>query len=164
MVFSPQFVVFTNSGNNEFFTALKDQIIDACMQQAYRNLSVLYHQNFKRETETQSQELHRLKQLAAQKNKAPYNLKEYTGKYKNGVYGDIVIVQENDFLRISFSHHPAITAKLEFLGDQKFLCTYSDVNWGIQEISFGQKEGKIQTITLKVDDFIDYMQYEFIKI
>ena len=48
-------------------------------------------------------------------------------------------------------------------GENDFLCTYSDPLYGIKKIFFTVKDGKVKSITLKVDDFVDYMEYEFTK-
>ena len=48
--------------------------------------------------------------------------------------------------------------------DNKFLRTYSDVTCGVQVTPFSIKDGKVESVTIKVEDFIDYLSYDFVKI
>ena len=56
-----------------------------------------------------------------------------------------------------------MTGKLEPLGGNRFLCTYSNPIWGVMEIPFTIDNGVVKSVTIKVAGFVDYMPYEFIK-
>lgn len=156
-------VVLTNSDANEFFLALNEQIVDAYSNVPYRNLSEIYYNGFKQQSTEQAEQLKALREKAASKPKAALDLKNYTGKYTNVVYGDITITQEKEILKLSLSHHTGVTAKLEPLGENKFLCTYSDVTLGVREIFFTLENNAVKSVTISVSEFVDYMSYEFVK-
>jgi len=50
---------------------------------------------------------------------------------------------------------------LDYLGEGKFLTTYSDITCGIEISTLNIEQGKPYAITIKVNDFIDYESYEF---
>ncbi|MFL5753147.1 MAG: serine hydrolase [Bacteroidia bacterium] len=154
-------VVLTNTDMNEFFRALNEQIVDAYLNPNYRNLSAIYLADFKTQSAEQNAEIKSWREKAAAKPKSSLPLKNYTGRFNNVVYGDITITQEKEILKADLSHHPGTTAKLEPLGENKFLCTYSDVTLGVKEIFFTVENGTVKSITISVSDFVDYMPYEF---
>ena len=53
---------------------------------------------------------------------------------------------------------------LEPTSDKSFMCTFSDPTYGIQEFPFVVENGNVKSITVKVNDFIDYLSYDFLKI
>ena len=58
----------------------------------------------------------------------------------------------------------AMFGKLEYMGDNKFLCSFNSPLWGIQPAPFTIKDGKVQSITISVSENVDMMAYEFEKI
>ncbi len=79
-------------------------------------------------------------------------------------YGDIEVKLENNQWRVYLAHHPNATAALEYMGDDAFLCTFGTPTLGIQPMTFARVAGKIQSLTLKVNDFVEYGTYEFEKV
>ena len=69
---------------------------------------------------------------------------------------------DHDSLLMHFSHH-TMTGHLEGLGGSRFLCTYSDPIMGIKEIPFTVEGGKVRSVTVTVDDFVEFTPYEFVK-
>jgi hypothetical protein len=61
------------------------------------------------------------------------------------------------------SHHPNNIGELAYIGNQKFLCTFSDITCGIEEFPFVAEGNEVKSISVKVNDFIDYQRYEFKK-
>jgi hypothetical protein len=60
-------------------------------------------------------------------------------------------------------HHPNNIGKLDFINDNRFLCTYTDVTCGVEPLSFTIANNQVKSVTVKVADFIDYLPYEFVK-
>ena len=89
-------------------------------------------------------------------------IRALTGEYHNDVYGDMNISQENETLTMHFSHH-TMSGRLEALGGNRFFCTYSDPEMGVKEIPFTIENGKVRSVTVHVDDFVEFTPYEFIK-
>jgi hypothetical protein len=90
-------------------------------------------------------------------------LAAYTGNYSNEVYGDMKVVLENNELRMRFSHHPNMYAKLEALGGDRFYASFSDPAFGKAIFPFKVTDGKVKSVTVKVADFVEYNAYEFIR-
>lgn len=157
------FTILTNTDANEFYTALRDQIIDALFNVPFRNLSELYYKRFLQNTTVNDSIINSFWAIAEKNPKPSLDLKNYTGKYFNEVYGEIEIKLENNKLNIYFSHHPQLTGKLEPLGGNNFVCNYSPVSYGVKETPFEVKDGKVESVTITVNDFIDYLPYTFKK-
>lgn len=156
-------VILSNTDANNLYASMRTQIIDAYLNLPYSNHSERIFKAVNANMQIENAEINKLKETASKKPKPALKQEEYTGSYTNEVYGKISIKQVNNMLTIYFSHHPNMTAKLEPLGENDFLCTYSDPIYGIKKISFKAKDGKTQSVTLKVNDFVDYMEYEFKK-
>jgi CubicO group peptidase (beta-lactamase class C family) len=166
-VFLPEahfgFTILTNTDANELFAALGRQLVDAELNVPYRNISEIYYNAHQEDLKAENAALKTMWDKAATNPKPALDLKEYTGKYTNEVYGDMEVKLENNKLNIYFSHHPFLIGKLEPLGENKFVCNYSYVPYGVKETPFTVKDGKVQSVTIRVNDFIDMQPYEFVK-
>jgi hypothetical protein len=95
--------------------------------------------------------------------KPELSLSEFEGKYKHDVYGFSELKKVDDTLELTLEHHSKVKGKLEYIGNNRFLCTYSDSTYGIKVFPFEIKDGKVMSFDLYVDDFIDYQAYKFVK-
>lgn len=156
-------VVLTNTDANGLYDALRYQILEAYFNVPYRNLSEIYYGFYApgfAETDAQIAEWEKV----AGKNIAPaLNIDAYTGVYKNEVYGELEIIKENNALKIKFAHHPHLTGNLKAAGENNFICFYDPISWGVVEIPFSVEAGKVESVTVTVNGFIDNMPYVFIK-
>ena len=169
--------VLTNTDANSFYAALRTQIIDAYMNLPYSNHSERTYKAVSANTKLENAEINKMREVAAKKPKPTMKNEDYAGKYKNEVYGEIEIKNANNNLTIYFSRHPFLSGKLEPMGENDFLCTYSVATYGIKKINFvasspnpsPQGEGskqpiqKIKSVIIRVNDFVDMMEYEFVK-
>jgi hypothetical protein len=87
----------------------------------------------------------------------------YTGNYFNDVYGNMSVVMENGELRMKFSHHPNLYAKLESLGGNRFYASFTDPEFSNAIFPFDTQNGKVKSVTVKVADFIEFNPYVFVK-
>lgn len=156
-------VVLTNTDANDFYNALRQQILDAYLGVPYKNYSDISYKANRKEAEEQEKKINQWKELAAKKNNADLDLQTYCGTYKNSVYGKMEVKREKEKIVLYFEHHPDLKGLLEALGENDFLCTYSNPVYGIKKISFKVRDKKVQSVTVTVNDFIDYMEYEFVK-
>ncbi len=156
-------IVYTNTDANSLYDALVKQVIEAYFGLPYRNLSEKYYRSFAAAADAEKKELDSLRSVVAAKNKPPFDLGRYAGRYHNPFYGEIEIKLEKGALNLYFSHHPANIGRLAYLSGQTFLCTYTDVTCGIQQIPFKINDGQVTGVTIKVNDFIDYLSYDFEK-
>ena len=90
-------------------------------------------------------------------------INNYSGTYFNDVYGNMSVIQEGGELKMKFSHHPNMYAKLEAIGGNRFYATFSDPEFSKAAFPFTVENGKVTGVTVKVADFIEYNTYEFKK-
>ena len=64
---------------------------------------------------------------------------------------------------MTFEHHPNLTAKLEHIANNRFLCTYSNPSQGTKVFPFVIENNKVKSFTLGVADQLEFTTYEFIK-
>ncbi|HXC06734.1 MAG TPA: serine hydrolase, partial [Bacteroidia bacterium] len=157
-------VVLTNTDQNNLYGALRQQIIDSYLNLPWRNYSDYYRKREVLSEQKEAKQKEIWKYTLQQYHSPAFEPKEYTGTYKNDVYGLIDIVEENKSLVIHFSHHPALKGNLQYLDKETFLCTYSDPEYGVEETSFNEKDNKVMGVTIRINGFIDFMPYEFTKV
>lgn len=157
-------IVYTNTDANSLYEALTVQIIDAYLGLPYRNYSDIYYNRFKQFTDADNAQIAAYRDTVVKMNKPDLDLIKYTGNYYNYFYGEMEIKLEKNQLNIYFSHHPYNIGKLEFINNNKFLCTYSDITCGVQVTPFKVEDGNVKSVTIRVADFIDPNPYEFQKV
>lgn len=157
-------IVYTNTDANSLYDALCKQIIEAYFNLPYRNLSEIYFNNYAKNKAKKTETYEQYIKQASNKNKTPMRkASEYLGLYNNNFYGNIEVKQVNKNLEIHFSHHPDKVGKLTHIEGNKFLCEYTDLTSGVEIITFNETNEKITSVDVKVDDFIDYLTYNFTK-
>ena len=156
-------LVYTNTDVNSLYDALVKQVIEAYFKMPYRNLSELYYNRSKPFFEEEQRIIDSMRTEVLKNRKPPLDLAAFTGVYKNSFYGKIEIKLEKGKLNMYFEHHPGNIGKLEYMNDNDFLCTYTDATCGIQKISFAIENTSVASVTVKVNDFIDYLSYDFVK-
>jgi CubicO group peptidase (beta-lactamase class C family) len=157
-------VVLTNTDQNSFYEALKWEIADAYLGKPYRNYSKVYA-GFNNEQKTKDAATDKkMKDSVALQLKTALPLTAYCGSYSNEVYGNMNVVQEGGELKMKFSHHPNMYAKLESLGGNRFYVSFSDPIFSKAVFPFTVSNGKVTGATVKVADFVEYNPYEFKKI
>jgi CubicO group peptidase (beta-lactamase class C family) len=157
-------VVLTNTDVNTLFLALREQIIQSYLNKPYQNLSENYFMSNLEENKQQVDEIRQWKKVA-EENKSKFELSsQLVGKYYNEVYGEIEIKNVGAEQIIYFSKHTDAKGKLSYMGNNLMLCEYSYKTWGIQKLKIYNIAKEIKSITIKVNDFVDYLDYEFVKI
>ena len=157
-------IVFTNTDQNAFYEALKWEIMDAYLGNPFRNYNKFYFGSYRFQFLAEQKKDKTLKDSVALHLQTDLPFTAYTGQYFNDVYGKMSVVMENGELKIKFSHHPDMYAKLESLGGNRFYATFSDPEFSKAIFPFHVEKGKVRSVTVKVADFVEYTPYEFIKI
>ena len=157
------FVILTNTDANWFYGALRQQLINYFANQSYTNVSENYFAIYSKNHLTESQEIQKLKKQSNAEVHLNVAVAELIGKYSNEVYGEMEIKNEESGLTMFFSHHPKLRGFLKPLSEKSFLCTFNDPTYGIHAFPFEVVDGKVNNITVKVNDFIDYQYYKFTK-
>jgi CubicO group peptidase (beta-lactamase class C family) len=154
-------IVLTNTDQNAFYEALKNEIMDAYLGNPYRNYSNVYLGFQNKEREEADKKDQALKDSAALHLKTNLPITAYTGNYFNDVYGNMSVVSEAGILKMKFSHHPNMYAKLEPLGGSRFYAAFTDPVFNKAIFPFEVVNGKVTSVTVKVADFIEYNPYVF---
>jgi CubicO group peptidase (beta-lactamase class C family) len=156
-------IVFTNTDQNAFYEALKWEIMDAYLVKPYRNYSKIFLSGNMTQSAAELKIDQKLKDSVAMHLKTELPTDAYTGNYFNDVYGDMKVVLEDEELKMKFSHHPDMYAKLESLGGNRFYATFSDPEFNKAIFPFTVENGKVKSVTVKVADFVEYNPYVFVK-
>ncbi len=156
-------VVLTNTDQNAFFQSLKWEILDSYLGLPYRNYDSTFYAGFEKRQESNSNWLQELRDSVAMNLKPELSLSEFEGKYIHEVYGFSVLKKVDDTLELTLEHHSKVKGKLEYVGNNRFLCTYSDPTYGKKVFPFEIENGNVVSFDLYVDDFIDYQPYRFVK-
>jgi CubicO group peptidase (beta-lactamase class C family) len=157
-------IVFTNTDQNNFYEALKWEIADAYLGKPYRNYSKVYLGFYNSQQKEDMKQDKKMKDSVALQLKPALALSSYCGSYTNNVYGSMSVVQEGSELKMKFSHHPNMYAKLEAIGGNRFYATFTDPEFSKAVFPFNVGNGKVTGVTVKVADFIEYNPYEFKKV
>jgi hypothetical protein len=91
------------------------------------------------------------------------DIRNFTGHYIHPVYGYLDIVLSGNNLKITFEHHPNLTGILECLSGNRFSCTYNDPAFGIKVLPFKIENNQVKSLVLRVADFVEFTEYEFVK-
>ena len=154
--------ILTNNDNQNFFEALRYQILDAYLGVPYVNRSQQQLPGFiNGENQT-------LQQIASWrmrvKGSAPaLPLSAYAGEYTNQLYGKITITEHENKLLIHFGTHPNLTATLDYMDNDEWLMQYNNIEFGIFSTKFNIEGGKVVSVPIKANDFVEYDPYLFEK-
>jgi hypothetical protein len=156
-------IVLTNTDANNLFEALRYEIMDAYLGLPYRNYSSVYLGFSQKHEKEQMAGLQKKRDTIASNPKTALPLAAYTGNYEHAIYGKMDIKEEGGKLIMRLEHHKGRHGTLEPLGGNRFFCTYSDPIYGTKVLPFTVSNGKVQSLTVRVADFVEYLPYEFIK-
>ena len=157
-------IVLTNTDANNFYEALRNEIMDAYLGLPYRNYSKVYLGFYKNGDVQQADWLKKKRDTIAKNNPPALALNAYVGHYVHDVYGMMYLTLENGKLIMRFEHHKGRYGTLEPLGGNRFLCTYSEPLYGIKVLPFTVENGKVKSVTVTVADFVEFTPYEFAKV
>jgi CubicO group peptidase (beta-lactamase class C family) len=156
-------VIFTNNDSNALYQAMMYQILDAYLNQPYRDYSQMFWKFGEEDKRIAAETLKKDRAIIAKKPKPALDLATYAGAYENEVYGNAEIRLEKGKLNMYFSHHPALVGKLDSKGGNEFFCTYTDPTLGVHTLPFAVENGKVKSVSVKVNDFVEYDPYVFVK-
>jgi hypothetical protein len=154
--------ILTNNDNQNLFKLLRYQIMDAYMGVPYVNRSKMQLPFFNTEMKAQVDEINEWKNRV-KGNKPELPLSSYAGTYTNELYGPITITSSGIQLKINFSTKPDLSATLDYMDKGEWLMQYNNIEYGIYTIKFSLANGKVQSVTTKQNEFVEYDPYTFVK-
>jgi CubicO group peptidase (beta-lactamase class C family) len=156
-------VILTNTDTNYLYEALYYQILDAYLKRPFQNYHQLFFSQYTKQEAADKAKLDADVAQVARKPKPALPLDNYTGTYTHPVYGEMEIKMEEGALTMYFSHHSRLKARLEPKEGNTFLCTFSDPVFGIHSMPFTVEGNTVKSVSVKVNDFLEYDPYEFVK-
>ncbi len=155
--------ILTNQDNQNFFEALRYQLLDAYLDVPYTNRSKAMLKNHLVNQEKDLQGLAELKARVASA-KAPMLISQYTGSYVNETYGKMIITQASaSQLKVEFKGHNNLRATLDYIDNDEWMLTYNHKGYGVFATRFTMDKGRPVSILIKVTDFIELDPYVFVK-
>lgn len=161
-------VILTNQDNQGFFEALRYQILDAYLGVPYVNRSQQALKPFRAAEVEENRQRTALGEavVRGREQKAlPRSQGAYAGNYQHPLMGAITVTADANKrdLKIAFPHQSGLTATLEWMQGEEWLLTYSNPAYGSFPAKFTGDGEKVSTLTLKVNDFLEYDPYTFAK-
>ncbi len=162
--------ILTNNDNQNFFEALRYQILDAYLGVAYVNRSQQQLPSFNKGMKEQVEQIEGWQKIVEDVQNGPDTTvagnDKYIGTYSNKLYGTIIIRQSRDYgYVVDFSNHPNLTASLKTMGQDNWLLEYENIEYGVFKTNFTfNNNGTVKSVFIKANEFVEYDPYEFVKI
>lgn len=155
--------ILTNNDNQNFFEALRYQVMDAYLNVPYTDRS-RFQWDFYIQGKKQVDDSLAAMQARVDK-KTPLTLPSdaYTGTYYNTLYGKITITKNGAGLICRFQRHPDLIGYMDFMDNHEFRMTYSNIGYGTYPARFGLKNGKPFSLEIQANDFVESDAYLFVK-
>ncbi len=155
--------ILTNNDNQEFFELLRYQILAAYLNMPYTNYSTVSLPSFSNEQKAIIDSTSAM-QKRVKGDKPQLALSSYTGTYHNELFGNIYITAKGNNLQVNFDNHKGLTASLQYMDSGEWLLTYNSLADGIFPLKFRIENGKVISTDVKVNDFLEYDPYTFVKL
>lgn len=158
-------IILTNTDQNALYEALRWEIMDAYFKLPYRNYSDNYLTNFKKNAADEQRQIKKWRDSVTTNPRPAMSVNNYTGKYHNELYGNMEITRgENNDLEMRFQHHNRMFVKLQPMGANRFLASFSDPIYGKSVTQFTIQGNRVTGVKIKVADFVETDPYEFKKV
>ena len=155
--------ILTNNDNQNFFEALRYQLLDAYLGVPYSDRSKFQWGFFEQNKKELDNELTILKKRVENKTVHEVKLEDFAGEYFNTVYGKITITKSGNMLICRFQHHPDLIGYMEYMDNNEFRITYSNIGYGIYPAKFSLTDGKPTSVEIRANDFVESDAYIFVK-
>lgn len=154
--------ILTNNDNQNFFEALRYQVLDAYLGVPYVNRSQQQLGGFNQGQAAAVKELEAWKDRIG-KMAPPLSLAAYVGTYTNQIYGTLTITQKEGGLTVKFNSHPNLSADINYMDNDEWLLEYHNIEYGVFPIKFTLGKNKVTSVEIKANDFVEYDSYIFVK-
>lgn len=155
--------ILTNNDNQNFFEALRYQLLDAYLGVPYTNRSQFFLAQARAGAAQEQQDLKGLAERVSKNSKPMLPLSAYAGTYRNELYGTVTLTVSGAVLDMTFEHHPNLTARLDYMDNDTFRLTYSNQAFGVFPAKFTLEGGAVKSVEVKASDFVEYDPYVFRK-
>ena len=155
--------ILTNNDNQNFFEALRYQVLDAYLGVPYTDRSNFQWGFYVPGKKAVDDSVAALQARVEKNNKPANKLEDFTGNYYNTIYGRITISKNGENLTCRFQRHPDLIGHMTYMDNNEFRLTYSNIGYGIFPARFALKNGKPFSVIIKMNDFVESDDYLFVK-
>lgn len=156
--------ILTNNDNQNFFEALRYQILDVFTGTSPRvDRSEQFWPGQEEDMKKQVAEIAAFRARVKAYENHTINREKYCGKYKNELYGKLVVTAMQAGLQLEFEQHPALKGYLQYMGNEEWLLSFNNIEYGVYPTRFILKNEKPKGLKIKVNDFIEFDEYIFEK-
>jgi len=155
--------ILTNNDNQNFFEALRYQVLDAYLNVPYTDRSNFQWGFYVQSKKELDDSLAAMQARVDKKNLPVVKIDDFAGNYYNTVYGRITISKNGNGLLCRFQRHPELTGYMDYMDNNEFRMTYSHIGYGIYPAKFSLKNGKPFGVQIQVNDFVESDAYLFVK-
>jgi CubicO group peptidase (beta-lactamase class C family) len=153
--------ILTNNDNQGFFEALRYQLLDAYLKLPYTDRSKYQLGFFAQNKKQVEAGLDSMARRVANKRQPEMPLDVFTGDYYNTVYGRISVRKSGNMLICHFQHHPELLGYMEYMDNNEFRMTYSNIGYGVYPTKFFVKGDKAVEVVISMNDFVESDSYLF---
>ena len=158
--------ILVNQDEQYFGEALQYDLLDAFFGLPYANRNQYFS---KIQATAQQRRLTEQKAFidrVAKRSPLPSPIQTYCGQFRNALYGTLQVAVDpadtsSHRLRLSFEHHPNLSAWLDYMDDDTFRLSFSNPRYGITPAKVTRKGGQPSTIDIRISDFLDPTPYLF---
>jgi CubicO group peptidase (beta-lactamase class C family) len=154
--------ILTNNDNQELYTSLRTQILDAYLGVPFRNRSQAAEKMFKVGMLHDVMMMHSWYQRV-KGNAPPLPLSTYAGHYTHPLYGSMDVSVKDDHLVLVYNGHDHLTATLRYMDKDEWLLRYDNIEYGVFTTKFSTENGKVVSLLSKENTYVEADPYTFVK-
>jgi CubicO group peptidase (beta-lactamase class C family) len=155
--------ILTNNDNQELFTSLRNQILDAYLGVPYQNRSKFFLKGSKMENKFTVDQINAWKARVSADSSPTLPLASYAGHYTHPLYGSMDIRVKGRQLALVFNGHEHLTAALSYMDKDEWMLRYDNIEYGIFSTKFMVAQGKVVSLLSKENPFVEIDPYTFVK-
>jgi len=153
------FIILTNDDVSEFYMDLTNVILDAFLGLPFKDYTQSSLKSYKAEELRNTKLRDSINTIIDAKLKPSLPLEEFAGIYRNNSLGSLTIEYNNSKIELILPEYLNITGRMDYLGKDTFLCTFSDYDYGVVQIPFTLSTNDIKGFTLNISNFEDTDYY-----
>lgn len=156
--------ILTNRLPNSMFVALFRFILDEVMGFHDRDWQADYLELDRKADERKNEAMKKLEEAHLEGTHPSLSLECYSGTYTNSIYGEVTVTCQDDRLTLHLGAHPGVHGPLEHWHLDTFYTHWSTPSLEQSFVTFSPGvAGNIETLRFKVADFVDPLEYVFVK-
>ncbi|WP_411030562.1 serine hydrolase [Spongiimicrobium sp. 3-5] len=153
------FVILTNNDVSEFYMDLTNMILDAFLEIPFTDHSANSLESYKAEQLQEAYLRDSINTILKMDLKPSVPLKAFAGTYENKDVGYLTVGYKDGKIKMSLPDYLNVQGKMNYLGNNTFLCTFTNYDYGVVEIPFDLSKKEVRGFNLMVPNFEDTNYY-----